>query len=172
MDVIKDEVDVKSVELMTDPAVYGAALGRTEVSVNARAAGPRLGKDVQQAIKAVKTGDWSINPSGTLRAGSVELLPGEFETRFVARDDVGAAMEMARGSGIVALDTTITPELEAEGLARDLVRAVQQARREAGLSVSDRIALTIDAPPAVTAAAQTHEPLLRSETLALDVRYA
>jgi len=172
IDMIRDEVNVKSVELMTDPAVYGSALGRTEVTVNARTAGPRLGKEVQHAIKAVKAGDWALNPSGTLRAGSIELLPGEFETRFVARDDVGAAMEMARGSGIVALDTTVTPELLAEGLARDLVRVVQQARRDAGLSVSDRIQLTIDAPEDVASAARKHEQLLRSETLALDVRYA
>jgi isoleucyl-tRNA synthetase len=171
LDVIKDEVNVKSVEVMTDPAVYGTTLGRTEVSVNARAAGPRLGKDVQQAIKAVKSGDWTVNPSGTLRAGNLELQPGEFETRFVARDDVGAAMEMARGSGIVALDTTVTAELEAEGIARDLVRAVQQARRDANLDVSDRITLTIDAPASVVAAAKAHEQLLRSETLATDVQY-
>ena len=171
VELIEDEVNVKSVELMTDPQVYGAALGRTEVVVNARAAGPRLGKDVQQAIQAVKSGDWTLNPDGTLRAGQVQLVPGEFETRFVAREDVGAAMEMPRGTGIVALDTTMTPELEAEGIARDLVRAVQQARREASLDVSDRISLTIDAPPGVVGAARAHEHLLRSETLALEVVY-
>ena len=70
------------------------------------------------------------------------------------------------------LDTTVTPELEAEGLARDLVRVVQQARRDRGLDVSDRIRLTIDAPILVAAAARTHENLIRSETLALDVGYA
>ena len=72
----------------------------------------------------------------------------------------------------MVLDTTVTPELEAEGLARDLVRVVQQARRDKGLDVSDRIRLTIDAPGQVVAAARTHEQLLRSETLALDVGYA
>jgi isoleucyl-tRNA synthetase len=66
----------------------------------------------------------------------------------------------------------VTPELEAEGLARDLVRVIQQARRDKGLEVSDRIRLTIDGPEPVTAAARTHEPLIRSETLALDVVYA
>jgi isoleucyl-tRNA synthetase len=69
------------------------------------------------------------------------------------------------------LDTVVTPELAAEGLARDLVRSIQQARREAGLSVSDRIRLTIDAPDEVTAAARVHERLIRDETLAVDVSY-
>ena len=68
--------------------------------------------------------------------------------------------------GFVVLDTAVTPELAAEGLARDLVRAVQQARRDAGLAVSDRIALTIGGSEAVQAAARTHEALVGSETLA------
>jgi isoleucyl-tRNA synthetase len=64
------------------------------------------------------------------------------------------------------LDTTLTPELEAEGLARDLVRAVQQGRRDAGLDVSDRIDLIIGGSPAAREAAQTHERLIAGETLA------
>ena len=54
---------------------------------------------------------------------------------------------MLPGGGFVVLDTAVTPELAAEGVARDLVRAVQQARRDAGLDVSDRIALTDRRPP-------------------------
>ena len=64
------------------------------------------------------------------------------------------------------LDTAVTPELAAEGLARDLVRAVQQARRDADLDVSDRIALTVAGSEAVQAAARTHEALITGETLA------
>jgi len=70
------------------------------------------------------------------------------------------------------LDCQVTPELEAEGIARDLVRVIQQARRDKGLKVSDRIRLAIDAPESVASAARTHEGLIRGETLALDVGYA
>ena len=73
---------------------------------------------------------------------------------------------MLPGGGFVVLDTEVTPELAAEGLARDLVRAVQQARRDAGLDVSDRIALTIGGSAGVQAAARTHESLIAGETLA------
>ena len=169
-DIIRDEVNVKDVELITDASVYGSALGRVEVTVNARAAGPRLGKAVQQAIQAVKAGDWRLTSDGKLQAGSVELLPGEFEKRLVANAS-GAAMEIERGNGIVFLDTTVTPELAAEGVARDLIRCIQQARRDANLDVSDRIRLTIDAPADVVAAAQALEKLVRSETLATEVVY-
>ena len=63
----------------------------------------------------------------------------------------------------------MTPELEREGLARDLVRLVQQARRDAGLAVSDRIALTISAGPDWLEALRVHETLVSTETLALRV---
>jgi isoleucyl-tRNA synthetase len=159
-------VNVKEVELTSDVAAHG----KFEITVNARAAGPRLGKDVQTVIRAVKAGDWKLTPSGSVIAGGFELLESEYERKLVSRD-AGAAAELPGSSGIVVLDTALTPELTAEGVARDLVRAIQQARREVGLSVSDRIALTIDAPADVVAAARTHERLIRGETLAVDVTY-
>ena len=103
-------------------------------------------------------------------AGGIELLEGEYERRLVSRDP-GAATELPSSSGLVLLDTTVTPELAAEGIARDLVRTVQQARREAGLDVSDHIALTIEAPDQVVAAFQTHERFVAAETLADGVTY-
>jgi isoleucyl-tRNA synthetase len=72
----------------------------------------------------------------------------------------------------VVLDTALTPELIAEGLAKDLVRLVQQARKQAGLEVTDRIELTVDAPEAVLAAAREHEQFIAGETLAQRVAYA
>jgi isoleucyl-tRNA synthetase len=166
-DLIKDEVNVKDVELTTDLAAHGTF----EITVNARAAGPRLGKDVQRVIKAVKAGQWTTSPSGAVVADGIELLPSEYDRKLVSKD-AGAAVELPGSSGIVSLDTAVTPELEAEGLARDLVRAIQQVRRDLDLDVSDRIKLTIDAPENVLAAARAHEKLIRSETLALDVAYS
>ncbi|MGH3520390.1 MAG: isoleucine--tRNA ligase [Haloechinothrix sp.] len=167
VDIIRDEVNVKQVELTTDVAAHGGF----EVAVNARVAGPRLGKDVQQVIKAVKTGDWHTAPGGAVVAAGIELLDGEFERRLVSKDP-GAAAELPASSGLVLLDTDVTPQLAAEGLARDLMRVVQQARRDAGLDVSDRIALTVDAPEEVVAAAKPHQEFIAGETLADTVDYA
>ena len=165
-DLIADEVNVKAVELTTDVAAHGGF----EVAVNARAAGPRLGKDVQKVIKAVKAGEWSTSPEGAVVAAGIELLDSEYERRLVAKDS-GAASELPEGSGLVLLDTGVTPELAAEGLARDLIRVVQQARRDAGLDVADRIELIVDAPEDVVAAAQKHERFIAGETLAVSVSY-
>ncbi|MGW4065454.1 isoleucine--tRNA ligase [Amycolatopsis sp. NPDC004747] len=164
-DILRDEVNVKAVELTTDVAAHGGF----EVAVNARAAGPRLGKDVQTVIKAVKAGDWSFQGGAVVAAG-IALQEGEFERRLVAKGG-GAAAELPGGSGLVLIDTEVTPELAAEGLVRDLVRVVQQARRDAGLDVADRIALTVDAPADVVEAARAHEEFLASETLATSVTY-
>ncbi|TKG66700.1 isoleucine--tRNA ligase [Prauserella endophytica] len=165
-DIIRDEVNVKSVGLTTDVAAHGGF----EVGVNARAAGPRLGKDVQRVIKAVKAGEWSTTPEGAVVAAGIELVEGEYERRLVAKDS-GAAAELPGGSGLVLLDTDVTPDLAAEGVARDLVRVVQQARRDAGLDVADRITLTVDAPEDVLAAARAHERFVAAETLATAVEY-
>ena len=105
--------------------------------------GPRVGGQVQQVIKAVKAGDWSLVDGRPVAAG-VTLQEGEYELQLVAADAEHSA-PLPGGEGVVVLDTEVTPELAAEGLARDVVRVVQQARREAGLDVSDRISLVVEA---------------------------
>ncbi len=161
--LIRDEVNVKDVELAADPA----SLGTLELTVNPRVLGPRLGARVQEVIRAVKTGNAHRVGDRVIAAG-VELEPGDYDVRLsAARPDSAAALPGS--TGLVELDTTVTPELAAEGTARDVVRVVQQARRDAGLAVSDRIALTIGADGAVANAVCTHRDFLAGETLAVDV---
>ncbi len=165
--IVADETNVKQVRLLAADAEEAASYGvEQKLAVNARAAGPRLGKEVQTAIKGSKTGDWSVADDGTVTSGGIALVEGEYslETVAGAADDETAVGMMSQG--FVVLDTAVTPELAAEGLARDLVRAVQQARRDAGFEVSDRIALVIGGSDAVQTAARAHEELIAGETLA------
>ena len=157
--------------VLTDLAAGEAeAFGVQQVlQVNARAAGPRLGRDVQVAIRGSKTGDWSVDPDGSVTSGGVALLEGEYTLATVVADahpDDRRAVAMLAGGGFVILDTAVTPELAAEGLARDVVRAVQQARRDAGLAVNDRITLALSGDEAVRAAVESHAELIKSEVLA------
>jgi isoleucyl-tRNA synthetase len=161
--LIADEVNVKDVTLDTDPA----RLGRFELTVNPRVLGPRIGAKVQEVIKAVKAGNVS-RAGESVSAAGVELEAGEYETRLVAAHP-DSTSALPGNVGLVELDTAVTPELAAEGTARDVVRIVQQARREAGLAVSDRIKLTIGADRAVTEAVRAHEDFLAGETLAVDI---
>ncbi len=166
-EIVADELNVKSVRLLDAAHPEAASYGVSQrLTVNARAAGPRLGKDVQTAIRAAKSGDWSVSDSGEVTAGGLRLQEGEYTLETVASGGEDAATGMLPGGGFVVLDTAVTPELAAEGVARDLVRAVQQARRDAGLDVSDRISLVVSADAATAEAARTHADLIRRETLA------
>ena len=138
VDVIADEVNVRNVELTTD--VASVATERAAARA-APSSGPRLGKDVQQVIKAHKAGDWTVDGDDVV-VGGVVLEPGEYSLELVASGDQASA-GLGSHAGVIALDIEVTEELEVEGRARDLVRLVQQARREADLDVSDRIELSV-----------------------------
>ncbi|KSU58260.1 isoleucine--tRNA ligase [Gordonia sp. SGD-V-85] len=166
VDLIKDEMNVKDVTLAADASEYG----RYEIAVNARAAGPRLGKDVQRAIKAVKSGNWTAGEgadgSEIIVADGIELHDGEFTRRLVAVEPDSTA-ELPGGNGLVVLDTAVTPELEAEGWAKDRVRELQDARRTLGLDVSDRITVRLVVPAERLDWARTHADLIAGEVLAV-----
>ena len=164
-DLVADEVNVKEVAFTGDVAAHCEQV----LTVVPRALGPRLGGQVQQVIKAVKAGDWSLVDGRPVAAG-VALEEGEYELRLVAADAEHSA-PLPGGEGVVVLDTEVTPELAAEGLARDVIRVVQQARREAGLDVADRITLVVDAPDAVAAAVAAHQEFVAAETLATSVTF-
>jgi isoleucyl-tRNA synthetase len=164
-DLIADEVNVKSVELTEDVA----SLATSVLQVVPAVVGPRLGGQTQQVIKAVKNGDWH-REGDTVVAGGITLLPGEFTVKLVASGD-GASAALDGGDGVVVLDVDVTPELEAEGVSRDLVRLVQQARRDAGLAVSDRIALTLGVPEAVRRQLAPFIESVATETLATSVSW-
>ena len=161
VDLIADELNVKSVELTDDIDAYG----RFDLAVNAKVAGPRLGKDVQAAIKAVKSGEGVVNSDGTLTAGPAVLQPGEYTSKLVAAEPEWTAA-LPDGAGLVVLDGTLTPELEAEGWAKDRIRELQDLRKSTGLDVSDRITVTLSVPPERQGWADAHAGLIAGEILA------
>ncbi len=161
IDLIADELNVKAVELTDDIAAFG----RFELTVNARVAGPRIGKDVQAAIKAVKSGAGVLNADGTLTAGPATLLPEEFSSKLVAAEPDSTAA-LPDGAGLVVLDPTVTPELEAEGWAKDRIRELQDLRKSTGLEVSDRVAVKMSVPAEKQPWARTHRDLIAGEILA------
>ncbi|KIU15329.1 isoleucine--tRNA ligase [Mycolicibacterium llatzerense] len=163
VDLIADELNVKAVELTDDIDAYG----KFELTVNARVAGPRIGKDVQAAIKAVKAGAGVVNADGTLTAGPAVLLPSEYSSKLVAAEPEFTAA-LPDGAGLVVLDATVTPELEAEGWAKDRIRELQDLRKATGLDVSDRITVTFAVPADKQAWATTHAGLIAGEILATD----
>ncbi|MDO5504182.1 MAG: class I tRNA ligase family protein, partial [Actinomycetia bacterium] len=169
--IVADELNVKEVVIVDVDQAADTDFGIVQrLTVNARAAGPRLGKDVQQAIKGSKSGDWSVADDGTVTSGGIVLQDGEYALETVVDEEHShggtVLTSVLSGGGFVVLDAEITPELAREGLARDIVRAVQQARKDAGLDVSDRISLTVTGSEAVLDATIAHRDLIVAETLA------
>ena len=173
VDIIAEELNVKSidlVELSLDSTTEFGVIKR--LTVNSRVLGPRVGKQVQQVIGASKSGDWSQS-GDVVTCGGVELIEGEYEIDLVADLTDSTQSKNLIGilpsGGFVLLDQTVTPELEAEGIARDVIRAVQQARKDADFDVSDRIKSVITSVPEVLEAIETHLELVKAETLTLEL---
>ncbi|MGW2550550.1 isoleucine--tRNA ligase [Streptomyces sp. NPDC001635] len=163
-----------NVEALASLAEVGGSLVDTTAKANFRALGKRFGKRVQEVAKAVANAD-AAALSLALREGtaSVEV---DGETVTLAPDEViitetpREGWSVASDSGAtVALDLEITEELRQAGLARDAIRLIQEARKNSGLDVADRIALRWTATePAVIAALSRHSDLIAEEVLATD----
>ena len=133
-DLLKDEVNVKEVRLVSDVA----ALADNMLYIFTPVVGKRLGRFMKDILTASKTNDWTKNADGTLSIAGQTLNADEFELRLVLKDG-NAGQALPDNTAVVVLDTQVRPELEREGIARDFVRVIQQKRKDSGFDVSDRI---------------------------------
>jgi isoleucyl-tRNA synthetase len=167
-DVVREELNVKELRF-----VEGADdLGSYELKANYRTLGPRFGKNMPQAADAIAALDPS-HVAAALREGRTVGLSIDGREHELGEDDLTLVLlpldgyEVEReGSHAVALDLGIDDELRREGWAREVVRAVQNARKDAGLDVSDRITLGLGGDPDLLAAAREHEAYVAGEVLA------
>jgi len=159
--LIADELNVKNVKFSSDVS----ALAEHVLVVTPSAIGPRLGALTQQVIAAAREGRWSISDDGEVVAGGVALLPGEFLLGLRPLDEKSSRVLQGQ-EAIVAVDLETDADLEAEGLARDLVRLIQQARREAQLQVSDRIRARITLREPLLGALGAWRDYIAAQTLA------
>ena len=164
--LIADEVNVKSVDFSDDLESFAQFV----LQPNGKVLGPRLGGDVQKVFGAAKQGQWSQNDDGSIDIAGHTLAPEEYTLNVKPADGVTASA-LPSNDAVVVLDTELTPELEAEGLARDIVRAIQEARKTEDLVVSDRISLTLELSPEGAAAVQAMEGYVGEQTLATTITY-
>ncbi|MDE0665828.1 MAG: class I tRNA ligase family protein, partial [Acidimicrobiaceae bacterium] len=166
IDLLADEINAKSVVLTDDLEAHASLVLRPNGSV----LGPRLGGSVQEVFKAARSGDWTRNDDGTVTAAGHRLEAESFELA-VETSEGGAAAGLASGDAVVVLDTGVTPELEAEGWARDAVRVIQDCRRIDGYVVTDRIEVSLALGSDVQAAAvRRWRDYVAEQVLASDLR--
>jgi isoleucyl-tRNA synthetase len=169
-DIIGEELNVKAVRFGENES----ELVTYETKANFRVLGKELGKDMKAAqekiaalchaeIEAVLAGKPVLLDIG---GRQITLDSGKLEIKRIEKAGLRVLNE---GTLTVALDTEITKELFSEGLARDIVRGVQNLRKERGLLVSDRIRLYLHGPCEVKEAVDTFRTFIAGETLAVEV---
>jgi isoleucyl-tRNA synthetase len=163
-EVMAEEANVKNVVFADDPSQFGSEV----LVVNPRIIGKRLGAHMKDILAASKAGKWKRLDGGAVDVAGQRIEKDEYEVRFQSQPGLDA-VSFDDNAGVVVLDTKVTPELEREGIARDFIRLVQVARKDAGFNVADRIAIAVKAGPAATAAIDAHLDTVKSETLALSL---
>ncbi|MCB9871713.1 MAG: isoleucine--tRNA ligase [Planctomycetes bacterium] len=158
--LVTDEINVK--ELRFSEAIE--QFGSFRLQVNAKVMGPKLGERMKAVMLAARQGAWTRREDGSVEVGGVVLAANEYELRLDAKDGVASA-SLPSNDMVVVLDVAVTPELEREGMARDLVRLVQNARKGAGLHISDHIALAVEGGDEVRAAVEAHRAWVCAQTL-------
>jgi isoleucyl-tRNA synthetase len=172
-EVVASELNVKELEFVHEEA----ELISYRVKPNYRALGPRFGKSMPQVAAAVEALD-ADGVAQRMEEGAEVGISVDGSEHSLSADDVNLVMEPLEGYQVeaeaghaVGLALDLDDELRAEGLAREIVHAVQNARRESGLDVSDRIELTLAGDDALLSAARAHESYIAGETLATSVSY-
>jgi isoleucyl-tRNA synthetase len=170
---VLEELNVKELRFVSQ----ADELGSYDVKPNYRALGPRFGKQMPQVAAAVAALD-PAHVAGALRDGGQVGIAINGHDHQLGPDDLSLAMQPLdgyqlerEGSHAVALELELDDELRREGLAREVVHAIQSARKNAGLQVEDRIALALGGDAELLAAAQAHEGYVTGETLATSVAY-
>jgi isoleucyl-tRNA synthetase len=158
-DVIAEELNVKTVELLKN----ASEVAELQIKPNARKLGPKHGKEVQTILQMAKAGDAYLENDGRAIVGVYTLEKDEFEMGFVAKE----GYDVAASEGIVvALDTELTDALRLEGIARELVRTIQEMRKEADYKVDDRITVSLQTTGDIQTALTQFKETIAKETLA------
>jgi isoleucyl-tRNA synthetase len=172
-EIVRDELNVKELRFVAE----ADELGEVEVKPNYRTLGPKFGKHMPIVAAAVAALDQG-HVSQRLRDGERVGITVDGHDHALSAEDLLISMKPLEGyqveregSHAVALELGIDETLQQEGWAREIVHAVQNARRDGGLDISDRITLTLDGDDELLGAARAHEPYITGETLATTVVY-
>ncbi|HEY8476390.1 MAG TPA: isoleucine--tRNA ligase, partial [Chloroflexota bacterium] len=159
---IAEELNVKAVDL----GLPVESVAQRVVKPRPQLLGPRLGKAFPAVQEALRQGRYTLQADGSVEVAGQRLAPEEVEVALVAPQ----GYTVVEGEGyVVALDTRVSPELLAEGRARELVHRIQTMRREAGLTIEDRVIVRYEASEAIEAVLRAFADYIRAETLSVSL---
>ena len=162
-ELIKEEVNIKNINIEK----IKNSENSVQLKINPRMLGPRIGKKVQECIQLAKAGKWK-EENGVVIVGDFELEEGEYDIETMINDDPSS--QLIEGTNfIIELDLSIDEVLRKEGITRDLIRAVQNTRREKGLDVSDFIRINISGDKDLIDSVNQNLEFFKNQILAKEV---
>jgi isoleucyl-tRNA synthetase len=165
-DIIAEELNVKRVDFTPTFEEFGSF----QLQVNPRELGPKLGESMKNVLAATRSGQWSLNTDQTVTIAGHTLGPKEYTLKLKLKEGI-AGEALPANDALVVLDIKVTQDLYEEGLARDLVRAVQQARKNADLHIADTILLALQSSDQNIAVFKAYQSYISEQVLATEISY-
>ena len=141
-EIIAEEVNVKEIKIVEEISQFA----ENKLQINFKKIGAKFGAKIKEITNAIKEGNWQKIDDRTIKIAGVELVDDDFELKLTTKtidEKKSAIMPLASNDYLVLLSIEITKELEDEGIARDIVRAIQQNRKDANLEITNHINLEI-----------------------------
>lgn len=164
-EIIAEEVNVKSVEVKEEIS----DLAELKLQINFKKIGAKYGAKIKEITSAAKSGEWKKISEKEIEISGVKLVDDEFEIKLMTKnqDEKKFALQaLPTNDYLVQLDIEVTKDLEDEGIARDIIRAIQQNRKDANLDISNRIKLQISSSnPRILEVAKNFENYIKEQVL-------
>lgn len=168
-DIIAEEVNVKNVLTKEEISEFA----ELKLQINFKKIGAKYGSKIKEITTAAKDGKWQKTSENEVEIAGVKLCDDEFEIKLAvknAAEKKSAISALPSNDYLVELDIEITKDLEDEGIARDIVRAIQQNRKDADLNVSDQISLKLfSSNPRLLEVARSFENYIKEQVLASEI---
>jgi isoleucyl-tRNA synthetase len=160
-DIIADEVNVKNVEIIEEIG----DLAEIKLQVNLKKVGAKLGSKLKEINVAIQTNNWKKIADNQVEIAGVILSDDEFEIKLITKNS-NNTVALPSNDCLVELDINVTKELEEEGLARDIIRAIQQNRKDANLDVSNHIKIALNSDnDKILAVIKNYQNYIKEQTL-------
>ena len=171
-EIIAEEVNVKSIEIKEEIS----ELAELKLQINFKKIGAKFGAKIKEITGAAKSGEWKQISEKEIEIAGVVLEGDDFEIKLATKNNDEKKFAIAAlptNDYLVQLDIEVTKELEDEGIARDIIRAVQQNRKDADLNISDHISLKLFSPNSrILEVARSFEKYISEQVLAREIMCA
>jgi len=169
IDIISEEVNVKEIKIAENISEFAD----NKLQINFKKIGAKFGAKIKEITQAIKENNWQKIDDKTIEIAGVKLVDDDFELKLTIKnidEKKSAILALPSNDFLILLSIEITQELEDEGIARDIVRAIQQNRKDADLQITDMVKLEIfSTKPRITSVAKRFEDYIKSQVLAISL---